>query len=494
MSRTGVLAWAGCTVLDMPATYASVYVRNSKMIGADNVSQEGMVADCHALADRHGLTVVATHIDNGKSGAVRDRPEFVGWLDDAKTGRADVLISWAGDRLTREGVNVAGMILDVIEGKDPVTGAVIRDPVRLLTEDDGLDSAGDDDSFRLSFVLKAEIARAERKRIVARNKATAERLKEQGRIRGAAPFGTRAGEGNVLERDPEEGALLDAVAGRLIAGESFRSVVHWLNATGSTTRRGNPWIRSSLRETLRSEAVRTLVLSTTTRRALDKVLDPKKRTAPKHAGGRPPRLLTRGRSVCGSCGRSMTTSAGRYICSSTSEGSRCPRIVSINADAADAYVGEEFARHFGHLQFMEAREIVTGEDAEELAAEDLERAEAALLADLTASALARVQEARERLRKAQEAPVERHTEYVPTGITYADHWEQSDSLVRRAILAEFTTGAITIAPTADGLPGWEYGKRGSVTEAAKRILIPWDIEHAADLEDYGGGESRGPRG
>ncbi len=51
-------------------------------------------------------------------------------------------------QLTREGVNVAALILDAVEGKDPVTGKVIRTPARLL-DTKGLDSNGDDTSFRL---------------------------------------------------------------------------------------------------------------------------------------------------------------------------------------------------------------------------------------------------------------------------------------------------------------------------------------------------------
>src|SRR5690348_10382838 len=115
---------------------ASIYVRNSKAIGERNLSQAGMLDDCQALAEQLGLQVVARHVDNGKSGAIRDRPEFTAWLDDAREGRAEVLISWAGDRLTREGVNVAGAILDVVEGKDVATGAVVRDPVRFVSFDD----------------------------------------------------------------------------------------------------------------------------------------------------------------------------------------------------------------------------------------------------------------------------------------------------------------------------------------------------------------------
>lgn len=474
-----------------PRLRASIYVRNSKAIGLTNVSQEGMIKDCRRLCDAEGLEVVGMHVDNGTSGAVRDRPHFVEWLDDARYGRADVLVSWAGDRLTREGANAAGMILDVIEGKDPRTGAQVRLPVRFMSVDDRLDSTGDSEGFRWAFVIRAEVARAERERMKARNKATAQRLAAQGRIRGAAPFGTRANAAKMLEADPAEADLLRRVAGRLITGESFRTLVHWLNASGYRTRRGGEWTRSSLRETLRSTSTRTHVLDRATRRELDKIIPPhngvRRRRASANKGGRPPRLLTRGIARCGSCGRTMTTSAGRYICASTGEGGECPRIVSITADAADAFIAEEFVRRFGHLEFMERREVVLGAEDVEAARDAVEIAEAVLLADLTPENMERVVAARDALATLDARPVERRVEWVRTGETFAEAWSTGDSLTRRGLLSEVVDGPITIQPTVDGFPGYEYGRRGSVVETSKRVRVPWNLDRMADLATYGSG-------
>ncbi|WP_132197142.1 recombinase family protein [Kribbella orskensis] len=66
--------------------------------------------------------VIDEHVDDGLTGALRNRPEFIAWLDDARECRASTLIAWHVDRMTREGVNVAAAILDVAEGKDPETG------------------------------------------------------------------------------------------------------------------------------------------------------------------------------------------------------------------------------------------------------------------------------------------------------------------------------------------------------------------------------------
>ncbi|RSN65345.1 hypothetical protein DMH01_02855 [Amycolatopsis sp. WAC 04182] len=179
--------------------------------------------------------VVAIHIDDGISGAVRDRPEFMKWLEDVRTCQVDTLVAWHVDRLTREGVNVAALILDAIEGKDSVTGKVIRTPARLV-DTKGLDSDGDETSFRLQFVLQAEIARAERERMRDRSAARHRRARAAGRWSGGViPYGFRPvkaedDKGYVLEHHPEEARVVREAADRILCGASWGAVTRWLNS------------------------------------------------------------------------------------------------------------------------------------------------------------------------------------------------------------------------------------------------------------------------
>jgi len=184
---------------------ASLYVRLSVAANGENMSLAGMTEDLRALCEREGFDEVALHVDNGLSGAVRDRPQFLAWLADAREGRADVLVTWHTDRLSREGLQVAAMLLDVVEGKDRDSGKVVHAPVRLF-DSKGLDSR-EGESFRLRFVLQAEIARAERERMRDRNRAAYRRVRAAGRWSGATPYGYRPadnpnGPGKVLEIDP----------------------------------------------------------------------------------------------------------------------------------------------------------------------------------------------------------------------------------------------------------------------------------------------------
>lgn len=162
---------------------ASLYARLSVAADAENVSLDGMVADMRTLAEREGLEVLEpVHVDDGRSGGFRDRDEFTAWLDDARSGRADVLMAYHTDRLTREGLNVAASILDVVEGKNPDTGRPAHRPVRLL-DCSGIDSA-QGDAFRFRFVMQAEIGRSERERIRQRSRDRARRLSRAGRWGG----------------------------------------------------------------------------------------------------------------------------------------------------------------------------------------------------------------------------------------------------------------------------------------------------------------------
>jgi site-specific DNA recombinase len=408
-------------------TAASVYVRNSKAIGARNLSQAGMVSECEELSRRLGVRVAAIHIDNGKSGAIRDRPEFVAWLNDGREGRADVLISWAGDRLTREGINVAGMILDVVEGKDSQTGAVTRPPVRFVSVDDGLDSEHGD-AFRMNFMIKAEGARQERERMKARSKATRERmLKEKKWPSGVAPYGTRLDSERRLEVEPVERDVLREVAQRLMRGQSMRSVLLWMGEEGLKTRRGNPWTRSSLTTTLESETTREHIFTLAESRALAERLHPKPGMRPK--GGKPVRWLLSGVAKCAGCGRPMTTSRDskrdvtRYACPTTTSIAPCPARATIRADRADAYVEEQYLEHWGDMFFWE--EVVTVDGGDVDAAERArDEAQAALLADLTAENLAAAQAAQTALDEALAKPLVRRREMVQTD-TYREPWERA---------------------------------------------------------------------
>ncbi len=269
-----------------------------------------MLDDARALCESHGFRVVGEHVDDGLSGAIRNRPGFVAWLADARELRAANLVAFHVDRMTREGVNVAALILDTIEGKDPETGRLVRAPARLL-DCKGLDSAGDETAFRLTFVLKAEVAREERKAMARRSADARARLKLADRWGGGPlAFGFRAvanpaGEGQVLVPDPDEAAFVREMAERLLAESPLPAVLRWANGPfGRPPRRVPSWSRTTVCQMLTTTPQGTAedILTPDERAALRQVLAQSPRTKPT---GRAPARLLSGLLRCSGCDRRM---------------------------------------------------------------------------------------------------------------------------------------------------------------------------------------------
>ena len=492
-------------------TSASGYVRLSKVAGLTNLSLEGMVQEVRDTAAREGLDLLEVHVDDGISGAVRDRPEFLAWLADGSSGRASVLLAHHADRLTREGVNAAAMVLDVVEGKDPVTGRVVADPVRFV-DCYGLDSERDVEAFRWRFVIAAEIGRGERERMKERNIRTKRRLAEAGRFAGGAvPFGARVverEEGKFLEQDPGEAAFLEEAAGRLLRGDSLRSVCRWANVEGWRTRRGKEWERSSLLATLRSRTTADLVLSPATRRALLETIGPDRRSpersGPKRRspGGRPQKfLLAGGLGVCGSCGSPLTTSRDRkrgggeegqtrYRCRNYDSGRSCPGAVSIDAPQVDAYLSGLVAERFAHVRHLEPRLVLKGGEDLDEAERAFSGAQAALLDSPSAEALAAFQEAKERVEALRSQPQRREEILVETGRSIGEEFLARDLPDRAALLSDLLRESVQVLPARSTGPRGRHGVdvegrlvvtwRGEITPEEALLL---DVERGADADD-----------
>lgn len=471
------------TPTDVPATFrtrkrASLYARLSVAADAENLSLEGMVRDMRALCEREGLEEVALHIDDGKSGGRRDRDEFQAWLNDARTGACDVLINPVTDRLTREGLNVAATILDVVEGKDPATGRLAHPPVRLI-DCNGLDSLHGD-AFRFRFVIQAEVGRAERERIRQRSRNRARNLRRAGRWGGGTPpFGYKAiqnpdGPGWTLTVEPSEAKIIRDAAESLLKDppDPLTRVVRRLNYQGVKPRRAKAWTRVTLRKALTGDHIlgrvsqngRLLrddegeiltpfpeVLTVSQVSALRARLAPSGR-APK-GGGHPARLLS-GLLSCHSClgdlivhHSSARTRDGNtklpdkppkiaYRCNTRGQGGVCDKPVSVTAETIEKYVERLYLNAVGRMPMLKERTIVSG--LEELAAVEEEIKEA--LADLATAAdaetFARLQKLQARQRELSSMDVGRRTEMIPTGQTMAEYWETALIDDRRDLLAD----------------------------------------------------------
>jgi site-specific DNA recombinase len=491
---------------------ASLYARLSVAADAENLSLDGMVRDMRALCEREEFEEVALHVDDGKSGGRRDRDEFQAWLQDARLGLADVLVNPTTDRLTREGLNVAAQILDVVEGKDPATGKLTHRPVRLV-DCNGLDSLHGD-AFRLRFVIQAEVGRSERERIRQRSRNRARNLRRVGRWGGGTPpFGYQAvpnpdGPGWVLTVEPTEAEVIREAAESLLKTppDPLTRVVRRLNHQGIAPRRAKAWSRVTLRKALTGDHIlgrvtqngRPLrdeegeiltpypaVLTVSQVSALRARLAPSG-TAPT-GGGHPARVLS-GLLTCHSClsdlvvhHSSARTRDGKqkvpdkppkimYRCNTRGQGGVCDKPVAVTAGAIEDFVVGLYLDTVGHMPMYKERTIVSG--LEELASIEEEIKEA--LADLATAAepetFARLQRLQARQQELSGMDVGSHTEMVPTGKTMAEFW--SGALVddRRDLLSDAFEELI-VGP----------GRRGPKGFDASRLAYHW-----AANEEYEG--------
>lgn len=464
----------------------SIYVRLSAQADEANLSRDGMINECRALALREGIYVVAVHVDDGISGAVRDRPEFLAWLNDAREDRAEVLIANDGSRLTREGVNAAALVLDVIEGKDATTGAVVRPPVRFVSVD-GLDSEKDAEAFRWRFVIAAEVARGERENIKRRNKASKARLREAGRhLGGAAPYGTRvvqSGAGDKrLARDETEAANLEHVARMLVANKPMMSALRWLNQQGVTTRRGNPWTSRSLKTTLSSAAMRDVVLKDdpATWLALQRRLSPGPDARRRVGAGRPPVwLLSRGNGICGLCGARLvigsTRGKTRYMCNGRMTG-MCGGL-SIAAEPVDAFIEESYLAVHDDLPVVEMVTQWPGQEELRAAVQARDEAHAALVRAaqlggdvLTANA---AHEAAKQAVQHWEEVVKDSKPHVTLSVeggSQGDRWRAASREDRWHIISEALARPIVVRPAGHG------GVRRADFIDTSRVQVEWYVE------------------
>ncbi|MFE5516490.1 recombinase family protein [Streptomyces virginiae] len=477
----------------------SLYVRLSMKADETNASLEGMISELRELCAKEGIEEVALHVDDGLSGGFRDRPEFQDWIADARQERADVLVTPHVDRLTREGLNVAATLLDVVEGKDSFTGRPAHAPVRLM-DARGIDSAHGD-AFRFRFVLQAEVARSERERMRDRTRSSVRRLRRKGRWPGGTPpFGYRVvenpdGPGKSLDVEPLEAKAIQEAANRVLAGDPLTLVCRALNHEGVKPRRAREWSRVTLTkvlcgdavlgrvtingELLRNEkgeitapysAILTLEQSIAIRAALKP--DP---TRPKASGRHPARVLS-GLLSCTGCPNPLTVARRQagvvYRCQTRSHGGVCERPVSVSAHMVEDHVIGLYLEAVGQLTYF--REEVRVSNAAELSIIESDIADALreLASDATAEGFARLQRLQaHRARLMAEAP-ERLVTLVDSGRTCGEVFRSALIDDQRSMLRAAFLEIVILA-----------GRRGPKRLEPERVQVQWMPDDLASQVD-----------
>ena len=150
---------------------AGLYVR----VSTDEQDVGMQVDDLEQLADQRGWEVVDTYRDEGVSGATTSRPALDRMLDDARTGKLDLIAVWKLDRLGRTLRGLVSLVDDL--GRWGVDLVSVHDRDIDTTSPSGL----------LIFQIFAAVAEYERGIIRERSLAGIRRAQRDGKHCGRKP-------------------------------------------------------------------------------------------------------------------------------------------------------------------------------------------------------------------------------------------------------------------------------------------------------------------
>lgn len=478
---------------------ASLLLRLSGAATDDSTGFVSQETDLKALAALHNADVLAVHIDDGLSGALRDRPGFLAWLEDGRSGRADILMAWKLDRVSRGGPAGLARFLDVVEGLDDL-GKRAHAPVRFLSYSDRLDSQAP--GWDIQAAVLGALAKGERDAIRARILRYRETARQQGRVSG----GRRAwaftaerspnGVGLRLRPVPSHAAAIRWALDHLRSGGSKTAIAREWSARGLQPKgsdkarkagRSTAWHVTPISRILRNpnlygaelhndDVIRNedgtaridaaqAILTLSEFVELQALLN-HRATSRDNPTRTDPALLA-GLLICASCYRVMyphRPAKGRTWTYRCRGGLSCPAPTSVHMAEADAFLTAEFHRLIGDVpETLGGWEPdVPTVDLDEIAhlTEAVKAADAALSDDLSdEDALATLRQRRElkaRLALLQDAAdlaaaLTDALRVRNSGRTYSEAFNEAESVPDKARLLALAFGdGVTVAPGTKG--------------------------------------------
>lgn len=149
----------------------AIYARVSK--NDESQDPQNQLTPLRNYAKALGGEIVQEYIDLASGGSA-DRVNFIKMLDDADKRKFDLVLVWALDRLSREGISNALGYLERLKRNNVFLKSLQES--WLDTRDDGLG--------QLLLAIFSWVAQQERKRMVERTKAGLERAKREGKKLG----------------------------------------------------------------------------------------------------------------------------------------------------------------------------------------------------------------------------------------------------------------------------------------------------------------------
>ena len=222
-----------------------IYIRVSSERQVKGYSLDGQKHYLAECAERRGMTVLDTYVEEGKSGkSIEGRTEFQRMLDDIQSGKVhtDYVLVF---KLSRFGRN-ARDVLNSLE-------FIMKYGVHLMCVEDGLDSSTS--MGKMIITILGAVAELERENIIAQSLlGREEKAKSGGWNGGFAPYGYRLVKGDdkskgKLETVPEEKAVVQLVFDMFLnRNMGYTAISGYLNRNGYTRPPAKNAIRPSYGE------------------------------------------------------------------------------------------------------------------------------------------------------------------------------------------------------------------------------------------------------
>src|SRR5262249_25482628 len=189
---------------------------------------------CRDVAEHHGSTVTDVYCDNDRSAYSGEaRPAFARLVTDLRAGRADAVVTWHPDRLTRSPRELEDLV-ELIESTGASVATVQAGEFDLSTATGRMSARGVGARARHESEHKTERIRRERDQAALAGRGHG----------GRRPFGYEADRSTLR---PAEAALVREAADRFLGGESLRVIATDWNRRGVRAASGGAWRTSSLK-------------------------------------------------------------------------------------------------------------------------------------------------------------------------------------------------------------------------------------------------------
>ena len=217
---------------------AAIYARISSDRDGQQLGVLRQVADCRALAERRGWPVAEVYTDDDQSAYNgKARPAYRRLLVDMHAGSVDAVLVWHLDRLHRQPKELEEFF-EACDAAGVTHLASVTGDVDLATHDG-----------RFMARILGAVSRKESDDKSRRIRRKALELAQAGKIGGGGtrPYGYEQDRRSIRRT---EARIIREVAGRILAGDSLRSVCNNLNHRGVSTVTGVPWTPTQLRNML----------------------------------------------------------------------------------------------------------------------------------------------------------------------------------------------------------------------------------------------------